>query len=522
MTPFRLTYSTMFQPPEALHALFQQALVRVRQQIGRSHALHIDGRDLPAARAFTKTCPIDVRCELGQFASAGAPEVDAAMQAAHRAWGAWRRSAWSHRVELAHRTANLIEERVYDIAAAVALEVGKNRMEAIGEVQEVADFFRIYADDMARHAGFELPLPDDPLENYKSRNRSVLKPYGVWGVIAPFNFPFALSGGPVAAALVAGNTVVLKSPSDAPWSGRLLADCIRDAGYPPGVFNFLSGSGREAGKALIEHPLLAGVTFTGSYETGMGIYRGFAAGRYPRPAILEMGGKNAAIVTRHGDLERAALGIVRSGYGLSGQKCSALSRVYVEEPVADELLQRVRAEIARLVVGDPTARPVQMGPVAHDRAARDFERYSAQLRAGARVLEGAERLRGPVFDHGLYCAPTLAEADPDHPLFAEELFLPIVMVARVPDKEAAMAAANAVDLGLTAGMYGNEEELAWFLDNIEAGVTYCNRPQGATTGAWPGYQPFGGWKGSGSTGKGIASAYYLPLYLREQSQTIVE
>jgi 1-pyrroline-5-carboxylate dehydrogenase len=522
MTPFRLTYSTMFHPPETLHALFEQALARTRQQLGREHQLHIDGREVPTPTSVAKSSPIDTRLLLGRFASAGAPQVDAALRAAHRAFPAWRRTPWSRRVDLAREVARLVEERVYDIAAAVSLEVGKTRMEALGEVQEVADFFRIYADGLARHDGFELPLPDDPLPNFKSHNRSVLKPYGVWGVIAPFNFPFALSGGPVAAALVAGNTVVLKAPSDTPWSVRLLADCIRDAGYPPGVFNFLTGPGSQAGQALVDHPLLGGITFTGSYATGMRIYRAFAAGRYPRPAILEMGGKNAAIVTRHADLERAALGIVRSGFGLTGQKCSALSRVYVEQPVAGELVARIRAEMAKLVVGDPTARATHLGPVAHARALENYERYGATLREGATVLEGAQRLHGGALDHGYYCAPTLAEAPLEHALFGEEMFLPIVMLARVPDKEAALAAANGVDLGLTAGLYGSEEEVRWFLDNIEAGVTYCNRPQGATTGAWPGYQPFGGWKGSGSTGKGIASAYYLPLYLREQSQTIVE
>jgi 1-pyrroline-5-carboxylate dehydrogenase len=522
MSEFRLTYSTMFNPPEALHVAFEQSLARVRQQLGRDHLLHVDGRDIETRERYTKTSPIDTRWLLGTVPMADAGDVDAAVTAASRAYPQWRRTPWRQRIALAHRVAALIEERVYDIAAALALEVGKNRMEALGEVQEVADFFRYYASEMERNDGFLLRLPDDPLENFRSHNCSVLKPYGVWAVISPYNFPFALSGGPVAAALVTGNTVVLKAATDTPWSVRLLADCVRDAGYPPGVFNFLTGSGAQVGQALIDHPKLAGVTFTGSYETGMHILRAFAAGRYPRPAILEMGGKNAAIVTRNGDLSRAALGIARSAFGLTGQKCSALSRVYAEQGIADELILRVRAEMEKLVVGDPTVRRVSVGPVANARAAANYERYSEQLIAGASVLAGARRLRGEEFDHGYFCAPTIAEAPLDHPLFREEMFVPILMVARVPDREAAMAAANSIDLGLTAGFYGGDDEVDWFLDRIEAGVTYCNRPQGATTGAWPGYQPFGGWKGSGSTGKGIASVHYLPLYLREQSQTVVE
>src|SRR5215472_11434888 len=164
------------------------------------------------------------------------------------------------RAQLLRRVAQLIEERVYDIAAALTLEVGKNRMEALGETQEAADFFSLYCEDFERQAGFERALPDDPLKSHASHNRSVLKPYGPWVVIAPFNFPLALAAGPTAAALITGNTVVVKAASATPWADRLLADCVRDAGLPPGVFNYLSGPGALTGATLIEHPLTAGVT----------------------------------------------------------------------------------------------------------------------------------------------------------------------------------------------------------------------------------------------------------------------
>jgi 1-pyrroline-5-carboxylate dehydrogenase len=341
----------------------------------------------------------------------------------------------------------------------------------------------------------------------------------VWVVIAPFNFPLALAGGPTAAALVTGNTVVLKGSSDTFWAGRLLADCIRDAGLPPGVFNYVSGSGGEVGEALIHHPDTAGVTFTGSFEVGMAIYRKLAAGPWPRPCILEMGGKNPCIVSAKGDLERAAQGIVRSAFGMGGQKCSALSRVYVEAPVADRLLELVVEKTRAIKVGDPRLRQNWLGPVIHAKAAGEFEGYCRQLRqAGARILAGGERLPlGPA-----YVAPTIAEAPPSHPLFKHEMFVPILMVARVKDFAQAMAEANDASLGLTAGCYGSPEEIEHFLEGIETGTLYLNRPQGATTGAWPGYQCFAGWKGSSSTGKAIGSAYYLPQYLREQSHTWVE
>jgi 1-pyrroline-5-carboxylate dehydrogenase len=520
---FRLTYSTMFNPPEEMHARFEEALAEVRAGLGAEHPMFIDGCDLFTAARRPTCSPIDQRVQLGRFCSGEAAEVERAVAAARRAFEGWRRTPMAKRLALVRRVAELLEERVYTIGASLALEVGKNRMESLGEAQETVDFFTGYAAEFERNDGYDRRLPDDPLEGWASHNRSVLKPYGVWAVIAPFNYPLALSGGPTAAALVTGNTVVLKGASDTPWAGRLLADCIRDAGLPPGVFNYVIGSGSTVGEALIHHPDVAGATFTGSFDVGRTILRALASGPWPRPCIAELGGKNPCVVTARGDLDRAATGITRSAYGLSGQKCSALSRVYVEETVADALLARIAEKVRALTVGDPTRREVYMGPVISNRAAAFFGECCGTLTAGgARILAGGTRLSDGECAHGPYVAPTLAEAPADHPLFAEELFLPLLMVARVKDFEEGMRRANDTKLGLTAGCYGSEEEVRAFFDRIEAGVTYVNRPQGATTGAWPGYQPFGGWKGSGTTGKGIGSAYYLALYQREQSQTFVE
>jgi 1-pyrroline-5-carboxylate dehydrogenase len=350
-----------------------------------------------------------------------------------------------------------------------------------------------------------------------------MRPYGTWVVIAPFNFPLALAGGPAAAALVTGNTVVVKGASDTPWAGRLLADCIRDAGLPPGVFAYLAGPGREVGEALVVHPATAGITFTGSVGVGMDLVRRMAGGAWPRPCIAEMGGKNPCIVTARANLEDAAAGIVRSAYGMGGQKCSALSRLYVDATVADELVERVRAQVAAMRVGDPRRRENWLGPVINAAACESYERYVEQLRGGgARLHTGGRRLQDGDLVRGHYVEPLLAETPLGHPLWKHEMFLPILMLHRVRDSSEAMRLANDSDLGLTAGFYGGADEVPWFHEHIEAGVTYANRRQGATTGAWPGYQPFGGWKGSGSTGKAIASFYYLAQYLREQSRTVVE
>ena len=520
---FRLTYATMFNPPEAMHERFEQSLARLRQQLGQTYPLYVNGRDVEASVHEERPSPIDSQCRLGRFPMAQLADVDAALAAAMAAFPGWRATSVAERARLLRSVADLMEERVYDIAAALVLEVGKNRLEALAEAQETVDFFRCYADDFESHKGFQNALPNDPLEGFVSRNQSILRPYGPWAIIAPFNFPLALAGGPVAAALVTGNTVVVKCASDTPWAGRWLADCIRDAGLPPGVFNYVSGSGAAVGEALVSDPRTAGVTFTGSVTVGRSILAAMVAGRYPRPCIAEMGGKNPCLVTEHADLDRAANGLVRSAYGMGGQKCSATSRLYVHESVADELLARIEKLIDAIRIGDPSRRENWLGPVVNARAYGSYARYVAQLReGGAKLRRGGRQLTDGDLARGFYVEPVLAEGAPEHPLWRDEMFLPILMAQRYRDRDRAMALANDTDMGLTAGIFGSAEEVRWFQDNIEAGVTYANRGQGATTGAWPGYQPFGGWKGSGSTGKAIASFYYLQQYLREQSQTTVE
>jgi 1-pyrroline-5-carboxylate dehydrogenase len=520
---FRLTYSTMFDPPPQLHAGYDAAMARVVAGLGASHALHIGGEDRRGSDAALTRNPANQEQVLGEFANCSTRDVDDAMRAAQEAWDGWRRTPAAVRLQLLRRVGALIEERVFDIAAALTLEVGKNRMEALGEAQETADFFNGYCDDFERCNEFNAPLPDDPVKGYVSRNRSVLKPYGPWVVISPFNFPLALAGGPVAAALVTGNTVVLKGAPATPWAGRLLADCIRDAGLPPGVFNYLGGGASQRGSALVEHPLTAGVTFTGSHEVGMKIGRALLAGRYPRPCIAEMGGKNACIVTAAADLDRAAAGIVRSAFGMGGQKCSALSRLYVRSEVADALLERIGQHTAAISIGNPALQQHWLGPLATRAGYENYARCAGQLdNGGARMLTRGERLQTGELAQGFFVRPIVAEAPAQHQLWQTEMFLPILMCQRVATNDEAMALANQSALGLTAGFYGAPQEIPWFHERIEAGVTYANRPQGATTGAWPGYQPFAGWKGSGNTGKAIASFYYLPQYLREQSQTVVE
>jgi 1-pyrroline-5-carboxylate dehydrogenase len=217
------------------------------------------------------------------------------------------------------------------------------------------------------------------------------------------------------------------------------------------------------------------------------------------------------------------VGIVRSAFGLQGQKCSACSRVYVEEPVYEELVPRIVELTEKLEIGDPTGRGVYLGPVINKGSYQDYKDYSEELSQSGEFLTGGKVLADGEFSKGYFVTPTVvAELPKDHRLWKHEMFLPITTVARVKSLDEAMELANDVVYGLTAGFYGSKDETRWFFENIEAGVTYANRPQGATTGAWPGFQPFGGWKGSGSTGKNAGGHYYLPLYMHEQIQTTIE
>lgn len=523
---FKLTYATMYTPPQEMHDRYEAALAEAKAALGRDVPMLINGRDVLAEKKFEKRSPINTDWLLGRFQAGTIDDARSAVAAAHAAWPAWSHMKWQERVRLLRRAVALIEQRVYSFGVVLSLEVGKNRMEGLGDAQEIADLIAYACDQVEANNGFIKQMGSDPLKGFKATNVSVLRPYGVWIVISPFNFPGALLGGPSGAALVAGNCVVAKPASDTPWVARLLAECFRDAGLPDGVFNYITGGGGTVGETLINDPRVAGITFTGSYEVGMSIYRKFAAGVWPRPCIAEMGGKNPAIVSRNADLEDAATGIVRSAFGLQGQKCSACSRIIVERPVKDKLVELLVAKTKAITIGDPTLRENWMGPVINANSHREFAEFADDLARNGTVLHGGRQIthRTEAFDYGkgFYAEPTLVDGVPrDHRLWKQEMFLPIAMIMGVDSLDDAMAMANDVRYGLTAGFYGSKKEADWFYDKIEAGVTYANRPQGATTGAWPGFQPFGGWKASGSTGKNAGGLYYVQLYMHEQIRTLI-
>jgi 1-pyrroline-5-carboxylate dehydrogenase len=516
----KITYSTLSADNEELQSAFDAAVEKVRGDLGKSYPMLIGGEERRGDQEFEDRSPIDTEIVVSRFPVGTRQDVQDAVAAARKAFPAWRDLGWRKRIEIMRRAADIISERQFEYAALMTFEVGKNRLESLGDVEEAADLLRYYSDEMEKNDGFVKPMGS---LSDTEHTRSVLKPHGVWAVISPFNFPMALSGGPCAGALIAGNTVILKPSSDAPLLGWKFGEALREAGIPDGVFNFVTGPGETVGAELQENPDIDGMVFTGSYEVGMKLYKGFTQD-FPRPIITEMGGKNPAIVTANANLDEAAEGVVRSAFGFDGQKCSALSRVYVDRRVADQFVDKVVERTKQIAVGDPTRRENWMGPVINRRAVDKFEQAVDEAKAdGGTVAVGGEVLRDGDTGRGYYPAPTVVTGLPTtHRLFRDELFVPFLVVGEVDSLDEALTLANSTEYGLTAGIFSEDRgEIERFLDAIQAGVVYVNRRAGATTGAWPGVQSFGGWKGSGSSGKSGLGPYYVQQFMREQSQTII-
>jgi 1-pyrroline-5-carboxylate dehydrogenase len=517
----KITYATLSADNEELHAAFEAALEKAHADLGRSYPMLIGGDERFGDETFEDRSPSDTEIIVARFPVGTRQDVRDAIAAARAAYPAWSATPWRERLAIMRRAADLISERQFDYAALMSLEVGKNRLEALGDVEETADLLRYYSDEMERNEGFVKPMG---ALSEQERTRSLLRPHGVWAVISPFNFPMALAGGPAGGAMIAGNTVVLKPASAAPLMAWKFGEALREAGLPDGVFNLVTGPGDTVGAELQENPDIDGMVFTGSHEVGMHLYRNFTR-EYPRPIITEMGGKNPAIVTRSADLDAAAEGVMRSAFGFDGQKCSANSRVYVEQPVAREFVDRLVEKTRQITVGDPTRRESWMGPVIDETALRRFEEAVEEARRdGGQILVGGEVLRDDETRSGYYPTPTVVTGLPkDHRLLRDELFVPFLVVSEVESLDEALRLANDVPYGLTAGIFSRDsDEIRRFLDAIEAGVVYVNRRAGATTGAWPGIQSFGGWKGSGSSGKSGLGPYYVQQFMREQSQTVID
>ncbi len=515
----KITYATLGGDSlDELHKALDDAIANAPATFGTEHFLSINGQPVKADKQFEDRSPIDTSILLGRFQQGTREHVRAAVAAARAAYPAWAALTWQKRLVHVRRIADLIRDHRWDLSALMGYEVGKNRLECVGDVEEAADLISYYCDQLEHHNGFVEKMSTlGPGED----NLSVLRPYGVWAVISPFNFPLALAAGPAGGALAAGNAVVFKPASDTPLMGARLSEIAIAAGLPRGVFNFVTGPGSTAGQELIDSDGIDGIVFTGSKDVGLKLMRDNAARTVPRPLIIEMGGKNPAIVTRSGDIDKATDGVMRSAFGAQGQKCSACSRVYVQKDVRDAFVRQLVEKTKRIKVGNPLERDVWMGPVINEAAVNTYLSAVERAKAdGGKILTGGRRITAPPFDRGYFVEPTIIDSlPPGHALFSEELFVPITVIADVLTLDEALDLANRTEYGLTAGIYSeDEDEVARFFERIQAGVTYANRRAGATTGAWPGVNPFGGWKASGSTGRGTGGPYYVQQFMREQSR----
>jgi 1-pyrroline-5-carboxylate dehydrogenase len=518
---FKITYSVTAETMIEIDKSFDEQVLKIKTAGLKTFPAFYGNTEVAPDGYIENTNPSDTRIVLSKHGKIPLSKLNEVMTLADTTQKSWSKVPWQERVRLVKLAAEKIRERKFEFSAIMSLEVGKNRLEALGEVEESADLLDYYSSQMEKADGFLHPMGSlSPGENAIS----ILKPYGVFAVIEPFNFPMALTAGAIAGAVVAGNTVVFKTASTTPWTAQNLYEAFKSAGLPSGVVQLVQGAGRELGKLMVDHPLTKGIAFTGSYDVGMQLIRNFGVGgKWVRPCFAEMGGKNPGIICKSADIDKAVVATWKSAFGLSGQKCSELSRIFVHQDIALEFKTKLLDAVSKMVIGDPTNKEVFVGPVIEAKAVERYQWACAEaIKNGGKILIGGNDIKTSRADlaNGHFVSPTIVEVPHEHVLTKTELFLPFLNLYTFTDLSEAIVRANDIDYGLTAGIFSKDEsELAYFFEHIEAGVTYANRPTGITTGAWPGVNSFCGWKGSGGSGKGFCGPYYVSQFMREQSQT---
>ncbi|MBI4584660.1 MAG: L-glutamate gamma-semialdehyde dehydrogenase [Planctomycetes bacterium] len=483
----------------------------VHGSLGRDYPLRLGGENRATGDWVVSRDPGNPQVVVGRAARADAGLIDQAVEAAARAFESWRRVPHQERARLLFKTAALFRRQRYELDAWIILEAGKTWVEADADTAEAIDFLEFYGRDMLRYGQGQRLAPVAGEDN-----RLDYRPLGVVAVIPPWNFPAAILTGMAAAAIVAGNTVVLKPSSETPVAAAKVVELFERAGLPPGVLNFVPGSGAAVGDGLVGHPRVRAIAFTGSMEVGLRLNE--LAARTPaeqpwiKRVIAEMGGKNAILVDETADLDLAAKGVVASAFGYQGQKCSACSRLVAVEAIYDGLLEKVAARAQALRVGHPQDPQVQMGPVISEPAMQKILGFIELGRGEGKVVLGGERARVPGFENGFYLQPTIfSEVGPTARIAQEEIFGPVLACLRAPDFEAALEIANGTRFGLTGSVYSrNRARLEHARAEFHAGNLYFNRK---CTGALVGGHPFGGFNRSGTDSK-AGGRDYLLLFLQ--------
>lgn len=517
-----LTYLTHQQEnnQEVFHKNYADAVESVKAELGGRYPIRVDGEHIETDEYFTVESPGNTQRQIGRFATGDASVINDAVTAASAAQSEWEDIGPSARAELFTRTADLLRERKFEFAATLSMENGKNRREAMADVDEAIDFLEFYSREVSESNGYRFDT-GEPTPGQHTTN--LLRPYGVFGVIAPFNFPIAILVGMTTGAAITGNTVVLKPAEETPLVAHKIVDLFEEAGIPDGVINLVTGDGPTTGQPLVEHPDVAGIAFTGSREVGVGIEETFREHGKRGPVIAELGGKNPVIVSNQADIDDAVDGVLNGAFSFGGQKCSATSRVYVYEDVIDSFTDQLVKKTEQLVVGPPENRETFVSPLINDDAFHRYQRISQRARADGRILTGGSPVDDTELPDGRYVEPTIVTEIPhEHALAREEHFVPFVTIHPVSGLSEALEKSNDTDYGLCAGFFSEDDsEIDRWFDEIESGMCYVNRSQSATTGALVQAQPFGGWKFSGTTGKFAGGYWYLQQFMREQSRTRV-
>ena len=501
-----------FKTPENARAM-QTALDAVASQLGREYDLIVGGHRIKTEGKIRSLNPARPTQIVGIHQKAGAEHAEEAMQAALRAFETWSRTSTEERASLLLNAARIIRDRTYEFCAWLTYEGGKNWAEADADVGETIDFLEFYAREALRLAASQTPI-QFPGE----RNELHYIPLGVGAVIPPWNFPFAIMAGMTAAAIVTGNTVVLKPSSDAPTIAAKFMEVLEEAGMPDGVVNFCPGSGASFGNAIVEHPKTRFIAFTGSKAVGLEIHERAAkthAGQiWIKRTILEMGGKDSILVCADADLDAAVEGVVASAFGFTGQKCSACSRAIIEAPVYDVFVERLRERVAKLTVGDPAANH-NLGPVINKTALDSMLAYIETGKKEGRLIAGG---KAPEIDGGYFIEPTVfADVAPDAVIAQEEIFGPVLAVIKVANFEDGLKVANNTEYGLTGSIYSTDrEKLDYARREFHVGNLYFNRK---CTGAMVGAHPFGGFNMSGTDSKAGGPDYLL---LFTQAKSVAE
>jgi len=511
--PFKNEPFVDFKKEENVRKM-RTALDRVRGQLGREYDLIIGGKRLKTIDKIRSINPAKPSEVVGIHQKAGREQVEPAVEAALKAFAGWRRTAAEERAALLFRVADTLRERKLEYMAWLVFEVSKNWLEADADISETIDFCEFYAREALR-----LAKAEPPIQLPGERDSLMYIPLGVGAVIPPWNFASAIMAGMTVASIVCGNTVILKPSSDSPTIAAKFVELLEECGMPEGVVNFCPGGGASFGDALVAHPKVRYIAFTGSREVGLHINQS-AAKQQPgqvwiKRTILEMGGKDAIIVDADADIDSAVEGVAQSAFGFQGQKCSACSRAIVDERIYDKFLEKLKARAERITVGDPVANP-GMAAVINEGSMKDILRYIEIGKKEGRLITGG--VRDANAGDGYFIQPTvIADIKPKSTLEQEEIFGPVLAVIKSRNFDHALEIANDTEFGLTGAIYSSaREKLDRAVQEFHVGNLYLNRK---CTGAMVGAHPFGGFNMSGTDSKAGGPDY---LYLFTQGKSVGE